>query len=205
MQFYIEKWLSSHGQACGFYATIYNENIDSSYQSRAYSVRFFARLGLYLFLACALAFFLIYRFSYKKRKGKKRRRESEAQGRKGMGRFRSALRKDRYEKMPLRRNRLGESLCGRKKRRPVGVPLPLLDCNLPVRELHGLESASDRRRGPADADASPVRLQRLRSGLLLKARKRNRGGLFVRKGQTPPRPQKKERESSRRRNSPGKT
>lgn len=24
MQFYIEKWLSSHGQACGFYATIYN-------------------------------------------------------------------------------------------------------------------------------------------------------------------------------------
>jgi len=25
MQFYIEKWLSSHGQACGFYATIYNK------------------------------------------------------------------------------------------------------------------------------------------------------------------------------------
>lgn len=58
---------------CGtVYAVLYeNENIDSSYQSRAYSVRFFARLGLYLFLACALAFFLIYRFSYKKEKERK--------------------------------------------------------------------------------------------------------------------------------------
>ena len=30
MQFYIEKRLSSHGQACGFYAKIYNDALHSS-------------------------------------------------------------------------------------------------------------------------------------------------------------------------------
>lgn len=40
MQFYIEKWLSSHGQACGFYATIYNEYYQGQLVLRKPSIPF---------------------------------------------------------------------------------------------------------------------------------------------------------------------